>query len=437
MTKPESTSLLPPGPVEPYTLDTNAETFSLLRELVDRHGEIVRLNSPERKRPCYLIANPEHIRQVLIGNHANYIKGVGFERVEMLLGNGIIVSNGSFWRRQRTMMQPAFSRSNTAKFFTTIKQANLKIIEDWDHKARAGAAIDITKTMSEYALEVMLKTIFSEDLEYLASEAGENPFAFLADDPSRDLVVAVKFRRIRKLVLALIRRRRERNERPFDLLSMMMDASDKKTGECMTDDQLVDEVSTLIVAGHETSAGTLNWAWYLLSAHPQCEQAVSAESLAVAPDGELKYEDLAELQFTRQVLQETLRLYPPVWLFTRKAVDSDEIGGYVVEPGTNIFLSPYLTQRLPQYWDQPDEFRPERFSDGRLSDSYAFFPFSAGPRRCIGEHFAFIEMQTHLAMLSSRFRLTHLPERPVELEPAINLRTKHSLYMSLSPKSKQ
>jgi cytochrome P450 len=214
---------------------------------------------------------------------------------------------------------------------------------------------------------------------------------------------------------------------------MMRDARASRTGEAMNDRELVDEVATMIIAGHETSAGTLNWAWYLLAGDEESAAAVREESLRVCPDGDLAYEQLEELVFTRQVLEETLRLYPPVWLFTRRAREADEIDGHAIEAGDNVFLSPWLTQHMERYWPEPDAFRPERFAPERADErtEQAFFPFSSGPRRCIGEFFSFVEMRAHLALLAPHFRLGRVSEQAPELEPAINLRCKENIRMTI------
>jgi cytochrome P450 len=433
MTQTSETPSVPPGPSEPHSLDCDEATFELLPHLVETYGDVVRVEAPNLKRPAWLLSDPEHIRHVLVSNHRNYVKGVGFERVEMLLGNGIIVSDGAFWRRQRTMIQPGFSRSFMPRYFAMIREVTGRLAERWDARAERGEALDITHATGEYALEVILRAIFSDDLSFFVDQEGINPFVFLTEDPSRNLMVAMKFRQLLKQVQVLIDRRRATGDRPFDLLSHMMDATASRTGEHMTDRELVDEVATMIIAGHETSAGTLNWAWYLLAQDEDSAAAVRDEVGRVCPDGDLHYEHLEELVFTRQVLEETLRLYPPVWLFTRRAVAEDDIGGYTIEAGDNVFLSPWVTQRLERYWPEPDAFRPSRFAPERAGERVdnAFFPFSSGPRRCIGEFFSFLEMRTHLAMLAPRFRLRHDGGQAIELEPAINLRTRHNLTMTI------
>ncbi len=427
------TSRPAPGPTQPHHLDCDEATFRLIPRLAEAYGDVVRVQSPNLERPTWLISNPEHIRRVLVSNHRNYVKGVGFERVEMLLGNGIIVSDGAFWRRQRTMIQPAFSRGNMPRFFDMVREVTERTRAHWRELAATGETLDVTHATGEYALEVILRLIFSEDLDFFRDQEGINPFRFLTEDPSRNLMVAMKFRQLLKQVGVLIQRRRETGARPFDLLSLMMDARASRSNEAMTDRELVDEVATLIIAGHETSAGTLNWAWYLLGQDEASAAALRDEVCRVCGDGDPTYDQLEQLAFTRQVLDETLRLYPPVWLFTRKAVEADMLGGQQIAPGDNVFLSPWLTQRMERYWDEPEAFRPERFAPGQGDDRHdqAFFPFSAGPRRCIGEFFSYVEMRTHLAMLAPHFRLRATAGQSIELEPAINLRIRHNLTMSI------
>jgi cytochrome P450 len=186
----------------------------------------------------------------------------------------------------------------------------------------------------------------------------------------------------------------------------------------MSTKEILDEVNTMIIAGHETSAGTLNWAWYLISQHPEVEARLLAEIDACIPDGDIQFEDVMRLEYMHQVLKETLRLYPPVWLYSRRAIDDDKFGDYAVPAGTHIFLSPYLMHRRECLWPDPEAFRPERFSaeESAGRDRNAFIPFSAGARRCIGEYFSFVEMQTFLAMMLREFKLKHVPDKPVAID---------------------
>ncbi len=435
-------------------LGTGPESFEAMPALVREYGDMVRVPSPRGGAPHVVVADPQAIRHVLVSNADNYVKGTGFERVKMLLGNGIIVSDGALWRRQRTMMQPGFSRRNIARLGDVIGQTTANLRERWASTcaraaaadpagAAGGAQIDLTTTMSEYALAVILKAIFgSEDYRTLTQTVDGNPFAFLTDDTTRDLQVAVRFRQLRKVMLKVVQQRRERGEQEAggaDFLSRLVVATDKQ-GEHMSDTQVLDELMTLIIAGHETSAGTLNWCWYLLSQHPEVEARVLAEfarvlggpGMAMAPT----MEALAQLHYTQAVLEETLRLYPPVWVFTRRAIADDVAAGFAIEAGSNLFISPWLMQHHTAHWKDPDTFDPERFlqeSDPRRL-RYIFIPFSAGARRCVGEHFSFVEMKMHLAMLLPYFKMQHEGPAPQVL-PGINLRSAQDIHMSLQPRA--
>ena len=204
----------------------------------------------------------------------------------------------------------------------------------------------------------------------------------------------------------------------------------------MTDAEILDELKTLIVAGHETSAGTLNWCWYLLSRHPEVEARVLAEIRARLPGGDLDYDRVMTLEYMPRVLKETLRLYPPVWLFSRRAVAADRIGGFDVPAGAHIFLSPYLLHRNPRLWAEPDRFDPERFAGpaGEALEKHAFIPFSAGSRRCAGEFFSFVEMQMHLARLLPAWTLRCASDAPMAIDPAINLRSRAGIMMNVRPR---
>ena len=424
---------LAPGPEEPLTIDIDAESQQAMAKLLRQYGNIVKLNDVKRKGLSYLITEPDAIKHILITNHSNYQKGAGFERVKMLLGNGIIVSDGDFWRRQRTMIQPAFSRKNIAQLCEMIKRITQDLIPEWTRIAKSGETIDITTAMSAFSLEVILRALISDDLDKIISEHGKNPFSFLVDDPTRDLSVAMKFRQLGKLIQKVIDARREDVSDTQDLLSALMSATDKD-GESMSDKELIDEVMTMIIAGHETSAGTLNWVWYELSQHPDEDKKAYNEAVKYVSEGTIKTDDIPKLAFIKQCINEALRLYPPVWLFSRKAINDDEVMGYTIPTGTNVFLSPYFTHRDPTLWDNPDVFFPQHFdNDGaQLKHKYSFIPFSAGSRRCIGEYFSYIEMQAHLSILLKHFKLTALPDQNIEIEPAINLRTKNSILMQIS-----
>lgn len=429
------------GPVEPFDVNVDQATFEKLGQWIQQYGDTVAITPLKRKSPAVLLNNPEHVKQVLIGNHRNYAKGVGFERVAMLLGNGIIVSDGDFWRSQRRMIQPVFHRKIIANLALMMQRCNERKLEQWQRKAADSEAIDLTTEMSALALEVILRALFSDDLDELIQQQGENPFSMLVEDVTRDLKLAMRFRALTRHVASIMETRRKQNRIEHDFLSLLMETRDKDTLQPMADKALIDEVMTIIVAGHETTAGTLNWAWYLLSQNEKVEQELHREVDALAENAAQRaatcpnFDDIGMLVCTRRIIDETLRLYPPVWLFSRKALDSDvfesEAGEVRVPAGTDIFLSPYFLHRDKRHWVDPDVFNPSRFSDENIRERnrHVYYPFSLGSRRCIGEFFSLVDMQLHFGLLAQHIRLLHLPGEPVEIEPLINLRSRSSIMM--------
>jgi len=422
-------SKLPPGPPDCFDINVDDETFDRLSEWVAEYGDIITVKALNRNAPSIVLNNPDYVKQVLISNHRNYRKGVGFERVKMLLGNGIIVSDGDFWRSQRRMIQPVFHRKVVEKLATMMRDCNEAKLRQWLADAESQTVINITEEMSALALEVVLKALFSRDLDWLIEQQGGNPFMMLVEDSSRDLKFAMRFRVLTRHVAEMMAKRRSEDRVEHDFLSLLMETRDKDTNEAMDDKALIDEVMTIIVAGHETTAGTLNWAWYLLSQHPEIETRLQAEADALTADPGFK--DLEQLDYARQVAEETLRLYPPVWLFSRKAIDADTLGEYDIPAGSNIFLCPYLLHRDPNYWDSPDNFKPERFDAEavKVRPRHIYYPFSLGSRRCIGEFFSLVDMQLHLGLMARHLKLTHVPDQPVGIEPHINLRARHPIMM--------
>jgi len=429
----QSAAILPPGPTEPIEIDTTEDAFRQIPHLLAEYGDVVRVKSPSRQADSYLVNHPDYLRHILVKNHQNYLKGPGFSRVKMLLGNGIIVSDGAFWRRQRRMIQPAFNKKIIARLSDEVKRCNLELLAAWQHKADQGAIIDLTEEASELSLLVILRVLFSEDLDWIIEQQGGNPFSFLTQDLTRDMKVVLRFRELMKLLQAVIDRRRERKLTRFDFLTMFMDATDKETGEAMSNKELIDELMTLIIAGHETSAITLNWSWYFIATHPEVEQRALQEITATVQGEVPDFDQLANLGYIRQLVNEALRLYPPVWLYSRKAIDADRIGDFTIPAGSDIFISPYYLHRHAEYWPQAEHYDPERFSAEaeKTRHNTAFIPFSAGPRRCIGDFFAIVEMQLHFSLMLPKFRMQYQGDQPIELEPFINLRTKHGLRMKL------
>ena len=433
MSKPATTQSDAPEAAAQFDIGSTDDSLERMSELFALHGDLYRVYVPARNSHTYVIHHPEDVKRVLVSNHRNYTKGIGLDRVKILLGNGIMTSEGEFWRRQRMMLQPLFHRRIITEFSRVIGEANARLLARWEAFARRGEPVNLTDEMSELTLDVVLRAVFGRDLERLSAELGGNPFEVVTKEQTRDLKFAYKFRSLTRLVTALITRRRAGEEEHFDYVSMLMSARDKDTGEAMGERELVDEIMTLVVAGHETTASGLNWTWYLLSQHPEVEAKLHAEIDSTAADDAPSLAQMERLAYTRQVIDEALRLYPPGWLLSRRPVEADVLSGYQIPAGVNVLLPLYLLHRHPRYWHDPDAFMPERFAPEHEAERprFAYMPFAAGPRHCIGETFALYEMLMHLERVARRFRLVYVPDKPIELEAQINLRTRYPVFMRL------
>jgi enediyne biosynthesis protein E7 len=437
MTAAATANRTPPEAELQFDIGSTEDSLERMIELFARHGDTYRVHVPARRSYTYVIHHPDDVKRVLVSNHRNYTKGLGLDRVKILLGKGLMTSEGELWKRQRYMMQPLFHRRVIGEFAELIAQANERLLVRWDALAARGEPVNLTDEMSELTLEIVLRSIFGRDLDRLTQQLGANPFEVVSREPSRDLQFAFKFRSLTKLVAQLIARRRAHpEEQHFDYVGMLMAVRDKESGEPMGERALIDEVMTLIVAGHETTASGLNWTWYLLSQHPQAERRLHEELDAAAQWPAPGLAQVEALHWTQQVVNEALRLYPPGWLLSRRTIEADVLGGFDVPAGSNVLLPLYLLHRHPRFWKDPDSFDPSRFAAEHEAERprFAYMPFAAGPRHCIGETFALYEMLMHLYKIARRYRLVYVPDRPLELEAQINLRTRHPLRVRLEPR---
>ncbi len=424
---------MPPGPAEGFDLGGSEESLARLCAYFAEYGDTYRVFAPSRGAYFYVINDPDDVKHVLLSNHRNYTKGEGIERVQILLGNGIMTSEGDLWRRQRRMIQPAFHRKVLERFGALIDEVNDRYANRWVAHAARGEPVDVVDETSALTLEIVLRSIFGEDLGRLERELGGNPFALVAQVTDRDLRFAFRFRSLAKLVVDLAARRRREPAERFDFLEMLMSARSRDTGEAMSDAELVDEVLTLIVAGHETTAAALAWTWHLVARHPDVGERLREEADRVGGARPLGLAAAEALEFTQQVIQEALRLYPPGWLFTRRSIEADVLGGYSIGPRTDVFICPYVLHRHPRHWKEPEAFRPERFAGRSAAERhrFAYLPFSAGPRHCVGENLAMFEMLVHVQTMSRRFRIAPANDDPVEFEAQINLRPRSRLLMTV------
>ncbi len=413
---------IPPGPTEKY--DTSEDLLRWMKDQFDRFGSIYRASIYGTN--VYVVSDPEHVDHVLRINWRNYKKGQAIKRIGFLLGNGLMVSEGEFWKTQRRMIQPAFHDKAIGALINVISAANIALLKKWKSAARERESVNITNDISHTVLKVTLISIFGDDYEQVAPH-----FDILSDESARNLQFAQRFTPLGKIVSGVADQRRNQNRTAADMLGILMAVRDPE-GQPMPDGQLVREIMTLIVAGHETTASTLNWTWYLLSKSAEVEEKLSSELNAVPGSGRPEIGDLAKFAYTRQVIEETLRLYPAGWLMTRAALTNDQLGDYVVPAGAEIYISPYLIQRHPAFWEAPDRFNPDRFgpAESRTRHPMTMIPFSAGPRKCIGESLARMEMQIHLMTIAKHLRLRSVGEQPIELEAGVNLRNKRDFIMT-------
>jgi cytochrome P450 len=421
----------PPTVPEAHDLGATDESIGLMQRWFREYGDTYRAFAPGRGAWTWVIHHPDDLKRVLVTNHRNYTKGVGIDRVRLLLGNGIMTSEGEFWRRQRRMMQPTFHRRVVERFAAVVRERNDALIECWTAAADREEPINLMQSMSQLTLEIVLRAIFSEDLHRLVTDLADNPFMVMTRESKRDPRFAFEFRELGKLVQTIIRQRRASGRRHFDFAQMLMESADPDTGQGMNERALVDEILTLVVAGHETTASALTWTWWLLSQHPEVERRLHDEQDQAGALASGTHADLHRLRYSLAVLQEAARLYPPGWLLTRRSIGPDRLGGYALPPGSDVFLSPFVVHRHPAIWENAESFDPDRFGPGRTDGrhKFAYIPFGAGPRHCIGENFSVFEMMLHLNGAARRFRLRPVAPGPVALEARINLRPAQDIHM--------
>jgi cytochrome P450 len=405
------------------------------------------------------VAHPEAIRHVFLENHKNYIKGFGYDKLEPILGKGLLTSEGDFWRRQRKLAQPAFHRPRLAALVADIVGMGHELLARWEPMANRPVApdtiLDLSHEMTRFALKVASVTLLGKDVSDHAGRVGQalGRLLELANDQITSVFTVpqsiptpgvLRFRKDRDLlnsvVFGIIDERRKQlaqGQAPqnHDLLAMLMDLKDEDTGEKMSDAQLRDEVMTIFLAGHETTANLLTWTLMLLSQHPDAYARLTAEVDQVLAGRAPTFEDLGKLRYTLMVLEESLRLYPPAWVLSRQAVGDDEVLGFRIPKRTIVVASPYVMHHHPHYWENPEGFRPERFDPANPEEAtknkFVYFPFGAGPRYCIGKDFALIEAQIVLAMIVSKYRVDVVPGQTLVPEPLITLRPRDGIWVNL------
>ena len=408
-----------------------------------RYGDFVPLKFG--RRTAVLLSNPRDVEDVLVTRQRNFTKGYFYRILGPLLGNGLLTSEGDFWLRQRRLAQPAFHRQRINSYAETMVRFTQELLASW----RAGQVRDVHDDMMQLTLRIVGQTLFDADILANAPEVGHAlptalhelnqqmsgpEFVLPSGIPTPSRVrLRRAVARLDPLVLGIIAQRRASGEDRGDLLSALLRAQDED-GSRMTDTQLRDEAMTIILAGHETTALALSWTWYLLSEHPAIRSRLAEELASVLDGRPPSLADVPRLPYAEAVLLETMRLYPPIYGIGRESIADMELGGHHLPAGTNVYMLAWVIQRDQRYFERPDDFVPERWLDGlaKRLPRFAYFPFGGGPRLCIGQPFAMLEAILLLSTIAQSWHLTLQPGHPVELHPALTLRPKHGLKVSLA-----
>ena len=441
----------PPGPGARPPLDDlrtlRDGPHAFLLQIARQYGDIVRY--PVGPLAAYLVVHPDGVKHVLQDNAKNYSKDTfQYNLLSSITGRGLLTSDGDFWFRQRRLAQPAFHRQRIAGFAGLMTAYAEAMLARWEGFAARGEPIDVAAEMMHLALQIVGKALFSIEIGSEADELAQSTLVVLDHIVGRAKTFGMvpqwlptpgnlRYRKalavLEAAVGATIAQRRHDPGAASDLLAMLMSARDAESGEGMTDRQLRDEMMTVLIAGHETVASALAWTWYLLATDPAAEAKLHAELTAVLGGRTPQVDDLPHLRYTQAVFEEALRLYPPAWIITRKALADDVILGCRVPANALVVTSPYVTHRQAAVWTDPEAFDPDRFTGERDADRprFAYYPFGGGPRLCIGDQFAMTEAKLVIATVAQRCRLRPVPDHPIAVEPGVTLRPKHGLLMQI------
>lgn len=429
-------SALPPGPkarrFRGFLPEFREDPLGLFTRMARDYGDIARVQLGPWD--FYQLNHPDYIEQVLVTDNRLFVKGRGLEASQPLLGNGLLLSEGEFWRRQRRLAQPAFHKDRINAYAATMTDFALRHIAPWQD----GAPLDMAREMAHLTLAVAAKTLFSAEVGSDAAAVGEalNVTISYFQDQNESMIkipynwptpanlrVRKAVGQLERVIYRIIDERRASGEDTGDLLSMLLHAVDED-GTQMTKRQLRDEAMTLLMAGHETTANTMAWTWYLLGQNPAAEASLHQEIDTVLGDRAPTPADLPRLPYVEAVISESMRLYPPAWIMGRKSTAPFELGGYTFPAGTEVIMSQWVMHRHPRWFEAPLAFRPERWTDGlaKRLPAFAYFPFGGGPRMCIGKAFALMEAQLLLATIARRFRFTLVPGTSLTPSASITLR---------------
>ncbi len=432
-----------PGPqgstiLKNILLNRNDDGVRRMVQLQQTYGDLVHIQIATKH--VYILFHPDDVQHVLQMNNHNYIKGELLDKLRVAAGNGLFTSEGDFWRRQRRMMQPFFHRTKIAAFGEIMVAEIQKMLAKWEQYLADQATFELNEEMMRVTLSVVAKALFTTALSdeqldtvhetlgpilYEIANRSRRPFDLLEKLPTpTNRAFTRNLARLNEIIYAIIEQRRAQEGTYQDLLQMLIDAQDEETGERMSDEQLRDEVITMFVAGHETTATALAWAFKLLSEHPAVRRSLYEEVDQVLQGRTPTAADFADLPFTLATFEETLRLYPPLVNIVRTLLEADTLSGYTLLAGSNVVINTYTLHRHPDFWENPEGFDPTRFLPEQSKDRnrFAYIPFSSGPRFCIGESFAKMEAVFVLAMVAQRFEVNLVAGQNIDMRNLGTLR---------------
>ena len=433
----------PPGPKGRFLIgsliEVSRDWLGFYKNCADEYGDVVRVHLAHV--PVYLLVHPRDIETVLVANAVKFTKSEDYRALARVLGRGLLTSEGDLWKRQRGLIQPAFHRQNILGYAEVMTRAAGRILGSWEEKSPR----NIHEDMMRVTLEIVGQCLYGAEVTNAAERVGHAmevvtgrfivnaslAMLFRFDIPVRFAIQEWRaIRELNEIIGSIIRKRRSSEEPREDLLDMLLRARDAD-GNPMSDAQLRDEVMTLFLAGHETTAIAISWACYLVAQNPDIEAKLAEELQEVLGGRVPTPEDLPRLRYTEMVIKETMRLYPAVWGIGRRAMENCELGGYRVPAGSNIFILQWRTQRDPRFFADPERFDPERWREDPVRSGkiprFAYFPFGGGPRVCVGASFAMMEATLLLAMIQQRFHLEIVEGHPIELFASVTLRPKYGI----------
>lgn len=424
------------------------DPITMLLRLQQQHGDIVY----NRMGPfvTHALAHPDYVQHVLQDNQRNYVRGRFYENFKLFFGDGLLTTDGEFWRRHRRAVQPLFHKNDVSGQATMVNMAVEEMVQRW-RRIPQGEAHDVVDDMMELSLNALGKMVFNVDISKYAATVGPSVrFGLQAMMPQGNLndfmprwvptPFNLRIKRTRAvidtIVAQIIDDHRMGKVETSDLINLMLEHRHPETGVQMTEQEVHDEVMTVFLAGHETTGSGLAWALYALAQHPHVMRRLREELDTVLGGRAPLDQDFANLPYLDQVVNEALRMYPPIWGFTRDLINDDEIGGYHIPGGSSVFVSPYVTHRHPEFWTNPNAFDPENFAPGQPArHKFAFFPFGGGMRKCIGVHMALLQMRAVLAMVIQHFDLAALPGHPIVHGALISLRPLEGIRLYIQPRA--